>query len=284
MRKHLLKAAGILAPLAMAALAYGSYSGKRRTGALRERLGATRLPATPGNVDFKELAPLPAPVQRYLRKVLREGMPMVAEARIEHRGTFNMGSSDRENWKPFDSSQLVVTRRPGFDWNARVAVLPLLHVDVHDSYIAGEGLLHATLLGLFPVAHMQGVPGLAEGELMRFLAEAVWYPTALLPSQGVLWEALDANHAKATVTDGAARATLLFGFDDQGLVATVRAEARGRAVNGRCIPTAWQGRFRHYRQRTGMLLPLEGEVAWMAANGAQPYWRGSITAITHSPL
>ena len=35
----------------------------------------------------------------------------------------------------------------------------------------------------------------AQGELMRFFAEAAWYPTALLPSQGVRWQAVDDTSA-----------------------------------------------------------------------------------------
>ncbi|WP_332942875.1 MULTISPECIES: DUF6544 family protein [unclassified Microcoleus] len=32
---------------------------------------------------------------------------------------------------------------------------------------------------------------MAQGELMRFFAEAARYPAAFLPSQGVCWEAID---------------------------------------------------------------------------------------------
>ncbi len=59
-----------------------------------------------------------------------------------------------------------------------------LPVRVHDAYVAGEGILHASLLGLFSLVDMRGGGDLAEGELMRFFAEAAWYPTALLPTQG----------------------------------------------------------------------------------------------------
>jgi hypothetical protein len=68
-------------------------------------------------------------------------------------------------------------------------LLPGLPVRVHDAYVAGEGRLHATLLALITLADLRGTREMAEGELMRFLAEAPWYPTALLPSQGVRWEA-----------------------------------------------------------------------------------------------
>jgi hypothetical protein len=30
-----------------------------------------------------------------------------------------------------------------------------------------------------------------------------------------------------------------------------------------------------------MLVPLDGEVAWLPPEGAKPYWRGYITEIVH---
>ena len=68
------------------------------------------------------------------------------------------------------------------------------------------------------LANLRGTPEVAQGELMRFLVEAVWYPTALLPSQGVQWEAVDDTSAKATLKDGATTLTLLFRFNENGLI------------------------------------------------------------------
>jgi hypothetical protein len=43
---------------------------------------------------------------------------------------------------------------------------------------------------------MRGTGEIAEGQLMGFFAEAAWYPTALLPGQGVRWEAVDDSSAR----------------------------------------------------------------------------------------
>ncbi len=205
---------------------------------------------------------------------------MVAGVHVQHHGTFNM-SETSEQWKPFTSDQKVVTRRPGFDWDGRITMLPGLAVRVHDAYVAGEGTLHAALLGLITVADRRGTQEVATGELMRFFAEAAWYPTALLPSQGVRWEAVDAHSARATLVDGVISLTLLFRFNEQGWIETVRADARGRTLGDRTIPTPWQGHFWNYQDRDGMYVPLEGEVAWLPPEGAKPYWRGRITAISY---
>ena len=259
---------------------YGEFRWTAGTKELRDRLAVARLPLEPKVFDKGELERLPAPVQRYFLAVLEDGQPIVATVSVEHTGTFNM-SEAAEQWKPFTSTQRVVTSRPGFDWDGRVAMMPGLPVLVHDAYAAGEGILHAAVLGLVSVVNLRGTGEVAQGELMRFFAEAAWYPTALLPSQGVLWDAVDDQSARATLKDGDLTVTLLFRFNADGLIATVRAEARGRIVGGTVVTAPWQGRFWNYAIRDGMRVPLDGEVAWLLPEGAKPYWRGRITKLSY---
>lgn len=178
-------ALAVLAVFAAALTAYGTWRWAAGTRALFARLEAARMAAVPARYNAaRELEGLPAPVQRYFRTVLIDGQPIVAAVTVERRGTFNLGGTS-ERWKPFTSRQRVVARRPGFVWDGEVAMLPRLNVRVHDAYIAGEGILHAALLGLLTLIDLRGTAEVARGELIRFFAEAAWYPTALLPSQGV---------------------------------------------------------------------------------------------------
>lgn len=259
-------------------LAFGSWRRRSITAKILAGLNAARIAFGTRTYRAAELAGLPEPVQRYFRAVLKEAQPFVRAVRIEHTGQINMSASG-ESWKRFTSVQQVVSRRPGFDWDARIHLLPGLTVGVHDAYVAGEGILDATLFGLVSLAHMRGGQELAQGELLRFFAEMAWYPTALLPRQGVEWAAVDRSSAIATLTDGHNKAALLFRFADNGLIDSVLATARGRAVGGVSVPTPWEGRWSNYRLRGGMLIPLDGEVAWVLAGAPKPYWRGSVTSI-----
>lgn len=275
----LLALAAFLPFFALLAL-YGASRWRVDGDALRAQLHAVHAAPTPSRYDPRELATLPEPVQRYFRTALTPGQPLVSAAALTQHGSFNM-SETAECWKPFSSQQQVATRRPGFVWDARIAMAPGIPVRVYDAYVAGAGVLRATLFGVMPLVNMAGTAELARGELMRFLAEAAWYPTALLPSQGMHWEAVDAQSARATLMDGDTVVSLLFRFDDDGLIQTVRAEARGRTVDGAVVPTPWEGRWWDYTVRDGMRVPLQGEVAWLLPQGPLPYWRGRIENLAY---
>ena len=278
--KGLVIALAVLLVALVALNALGAARWAEGTAALRARLQAAREPPLVARYDARELAGLPAPVQRFFRAALTDGQPVVTAASIAHSGSFNMGQT-RDQWKPFTSTQRVVTRRPGFAWDGRVMMLPGVPVQVHDAYVAGEGLLQPSVFGLFSLTRVAGGGEIARGELMRFFAEAAWYPTALLPSQGVRWEAVDEQHARATLVDGDIRLTMAFGFGADGLIETVLADARGRMEGDRVVMAPWQGRFWNYERRSGMQVPLEGEVAWLLPAGRKPYWRGRTTALAY---
>jgi len=235
------------------------------------------LPA-PTRFDASELQDLPAPVQRYFRAVLTEGQPIITAATIEMAGTINM-SATGEQWKPFTSHQRVATRRPAFLWNAQVAMFPGVPAHVEDSYIAGQGRLIAKLLGLFTVADVYGGGEIARGEFMRWFAETPWYPTALLPSQGVQWAAVDDGSAIATVVDGPITLSLLFKFNEAHLISSVRAEARAAGVGKDAVTLPWECGFSDYQPQHGMMIPMVGEAAWMRPEGRKSYFVGKVASL-----
>ncbi len=276
----LVAAAGLLVAGGMAALRWGQSRWAADTVRLRSALEHGATAGAPTVAGAHALEGLPAPVQRFFRAVLADGQPLVAAMTVSHRGMLNL-SDTGARWKPFTSTQRVRVHRPGFVWDGRVRMLPGLPIYVHDAYVAGEGRLQVSAMGLHPMADLRGTPGLARAELMRWLAEAVWYPTALLPGQGVQWDAVDDRSAYATVTDGDTRVRLLFRFEDDGTIGSVRAEARERVVDDTVTTAPWEGRFWNYALRDGMRVPLDAEVAWILAGGPHGYFRATITALAY---
>ena len=270
--------------LSLMSIAYFTLQqhGNQRWQAISEQLHA-QLEATcsPDHPHFEfdpaQLTGLPAPVQRYLRKVLPKGARLVTAANLQHDGQFNLAAtSGKANWVNFTSTERVITHHPGFDWYGKIDYLPGIDMRVHDAYIYGEGLLKASLMGRFTVADRHDREQLAVAELQRFLAEAPWYPTRLLPNSDLQWQAVDDHNAIVTINDGMQQASLKITFDNNDLISQVHAQTRYRLVENTMIASPWRGRFWQYARHDGMLIPEAGEVGWLLPEGYLPYWRGTL--------
>ncbi len=220
------------------------------------------------------LTALPPPVARYFRTALRDGQPIVRYARLTQRGSFLTRPPDR--FTPFTAVHHISTDPDGFVWDARMPMAPGVAVRVRDAFLDGHGTMRVTVLGLWPVLTAADSPELAAGALQRYLAEAAWAPTSLLPRPGLTWSDIDAQRARATLAAGGTTISLDFHFGEDGLIERVFSQARGREVDGRSVPTPWQGRWLRYEMRDGMQIPVAGEVAWLIDASWQPYWRGEI--------
>jgi hypothetical protein len=273
-------AIGLIAILGVSISAFGTWSWQNTTSALVVRLDAGRVPPSISRYSPDELAGLPAPVQRYFRAVLTEGQQIVTAVTLTQSGMFNLGKTV-DQWKPFTAKQAFVTARPGLVWDANITMFPGVPVRVVDAFIAGEGLLRPTLLGLYSMGTVQGKGEIARGELLRHFAESVWFPTALLPSQGVVWQPVDDTSATAMMTDGPITVTMMFRFGADGLITAIHVDGRATTVGTATVLMPWECRMSNYQTRNGMLVPLTGEALYITPQGEKPYFKGTIDTIEY---
>jgi hypothetical protein len=275
---------GVLALLAALVLG-GWWWGPRRwdadTDGLRNRLVA-QARRDPGLYGHAELRDLPPPVVRYFRRVLPEGRPLIAHARIAWAGSFNMGAPGKDKWTPFTAVQDFVPGGPGMLWNARIAMVPGLSVRVRDALVDGRGSMRGAVLGLIAVADNAGTPEMARASLQRYLAEATWFPTALLPSQGVLWTAIDDDQALATLCAGGVSVSVEFRFGGEGRPTSIFVPDR-LYDDGHGPPALrpWRGRNISFATHQGVLVPDHAIAEWLLPGGVFAYWKGHPVTITY---
>jgi hypothetical protein len=256
---------------------------------------------TPALSPAKAQPDLPAPVARYFALVLPEGEPPIGAPRIRWRGEFQ--SRPGGGWAPFTAEQHFTADPPGFVWDAEIQMIPLVPVRIRDSYHDGAGAMHGRIGGVLPIVTEGGTPEIAQSALARWLGEAVWFPTALLPDTAgddaggaaghdawadtggapraaVRWEAIDDTTARATVTDGAVSASAEFHFAPTGEITRMTA-LRYRDVDGAMVLTPFEGEYHDYARHAGILVPTRAEVAWLTPEGRYPYWRAGPTEIRY---
>ena len=147
-------------------------------------------------VIAEDLEGLPEPVQRYLKYTQIVGKEKIKTVRLEQGGYFRM--KEDQKWMPIKAEQYFNVDSVEFIWIAKVKVAPLVSIHAKDEFIDGKGNLVVKALGLIKVADASGYE-VDHGEIMRFLAECVWFPSAFL-NDNIRWEAIDNSSAKATIT------------------------------------------------------------------------------------
>jgi hypothetical protein len=273
--------AGGLVVAAAATVAIGAVAWRRTTARRFDLLAdpmRRRGPDAAASVSPADLAGLPAPVARYFAFALPEGQYRIRTARIRWAGEMRLRPD--ASWSPFEAEQRFTVAPPGFVWDAAVRPMPFVPVRVRDSYIAGQGQMLGRLGGVATVVSEGGTPEMARSALARWLGEAAWFPTALLPGEGITWDAVDDSTARATVTDGAVSASADFHFASSGEMTGMTA-VRYRDVDGRSVLTPFEGRYGSFERREGVMVPASAEVAWLLPEGRFAYWRARPVAVRH---
>lgn len=231
-------------------------------------------------VDFNRLTTLPAPAARYFKTALKDGQPYIRTAHFKQSGDLKI-SPGAKNWSQFKAEQTATAFKPGFIWDAKIYMAPLINMRVRDSLINGKGAGKVSLVSSFTIAEDGDHHKLNSAALHRFLAEAVWYPTALLPGEGVKWKALDRNRAIASLTDSGITVSLEFRFNEAGEVTGIYTPGRYGRFDGEYIKKPWEGRFSRYKEIQGMKIPMNGEVGWHLQDGFWLFWKGKIDEISY---
>lgn len=258
--------------------AYFARARARRAQALRHRLLATAVPtARRAAMSSDAIAGLPVPVARYLRLALPDG-PAPIGVELVQQGRLRTDPRS-PNWMPFDATHLACIDRPGFVWNARARLAGGLFARVLDWFEAGHAGGEVQLQSVLRVARAAADPALDSGSLHRYLAEAVWYPWALLPGESLRWTPIDERRALATLSAGALSVSLEFRFGDDGEVTGIHAPDRWGRFDGRYEQRGWEGSFSDYEREDGILTPRRAQVGWYDDGDLETVWKGRITAL-----
>ncbi len=222
------------------------------------------------------LEEFPPAVQRWLERSNVVGREEIRTARLKQHGT--MRTSPDGSWMPFEAEQHVTVYSPAFIWKARIEAAPLVHIVGRDSYVGGRGNMLIKILSLVTIADSRG-PEMDQGALLRYLAEAVWYPTSALNSY-IRWESIDSTSARATMSYGGVTASGVFTFDEKGDLLTFEAQRYGE-FDGTYSLETWSIATKGHREFGGVRIPNVSEVTWKLKAGDYTWLRLEITELEY---
>jgi hypothetical protein len=176
-------------------------------------------PMLPPVFDPASVEELPEPARRFFRFAIAPGTPLSRVAEIEMGGEIGLGDRDAPGYQPMEARQILASP-DGFVWRVR-AGSGLMRMTGSDGMAGERSWVRFWLLGLVPIVRAGGTDDHRRASFGRVVAEAAfWAPTALLPDNGVTWEEVDADTARATIRRG-----------DLVQTVDVRVDADGRPLS-----------------------------------------------------
>ncbi len=213
-------------------------------------------------VTGEDLDSLPAPVQRWLRNAGVVDKEIAQTLRLKQKGTLR--TEPNESWMPFTAHEYFNFEDPGFIWFSKIQAAPLFHIGGRDKYFEGRGNMLIKVMSLLKVAEGTG-EAIDQGSLVRYLAELVWSPSAVLYDY-VKWESIDDQSARATMEYQGVMAEGTFYFGEDGNPVRFSAPRFMEAAGGYSMEQ-WEITVGDYQGYDGILLPSTATVTWKLDKG-----------------
>lgn len=266
---------GTLANLVLlAAVAYGSFAwgpfGLRADYNQRTSLALDGLAAQPTSVvTAADLAPLPAPVQRYLRFAGVVGQPRVQSFQVRMNGRIR-GAADAP-WMPLTAEQYSFFNPPRryFFMQATRAGLPLDGLHAYDEDGAS---MRIKLLSMFPVVTVKG-PMLTRTETVTVLNDMAIMAPASLIDPAIRWRQIDELQVEAVFANGPNEVRAVLVFDATGALSNFWSDDRpALAADGVTLQQQrWSTPVGAYRSQGAYRLASRGEARYAAPSGDYAY-------------
>ena len=220
--------------------------------------------------SYDQLESLPEPVQRYFKLVLKEGQPYISYISLTHDGQFKAGLD--KGWMNIKGEQYFTTQRPGFIWKGSTNLFT-----ARDMFMEDRGSLKVSILNLYPLAEGKG-SSFDEGELQRWVAESVWFPTNLLPGEFICWTPVNAFTAQLSFR----YKTIAFEFKVRFNAAGEITAMETKRFMGETGSEAWIVRLAGYKRFDGMFIPTKCEALWLLPKGEFPYARFVVQKVVYN--
>ena len=245
----------------------------------RDAAAGMARPPDARSITEADLAPLPQPVQRYLRAVGVVGQPRVQRYRMAFRGRIR--SAPDTPWMPFVADQQSFADQPTrlFLMRARMRGLP---VEAFHRLIDGHATMRVTVAGAIPLVDARGEV-MDRSEAVTLFNDMCLLAPGSLIDPGIAWEEVDAKTVRAQFTYGAhtIAATLL--FDEAGLLANFISDDRSRASpDGKTFTRLrFSTPVRDYRNFGAVRLAAHGEARWLLPEGEFTYGEFDVQQVTY---
>ncbi len=213
-----------------------------------------------------DLAPLPLPVQKYLRYVGVLNTPKVKNVKIEFEGEMRGKNGD---WFPFQSEQhntfgnlyrlfFMRGKMKGFN------------VPGYHAYKDGQASMTIKLFSMIPVIHKEGDKMDVAETVTVFNDMCIMAPATLIDPR-IDWEAVDSQSVRAIFTNKGITISAQLFFNEKGQLINFISDDRYEMNSKTPLRLRFSTPMSSYKNVNGFNVPSYGEAIWHYPEGEFVY-------------
>lgn len=226
----------------------------------------------------KKLPKLPPIVGQWLEKTGIYQEQNIQYLRLKQAGLLRMKPNAR--WMSFQAQQIFHIDPPSSDWRARVKIIPGLYLHGHDQWQNGKGRMSMNLWRFIPVVRASGA-NIDQGAMVRFLAEMVWFPWAMLKPY-ITWQGMNELQAIAIFQYQGITVSGIYGFNLMGDVINFQAKRfYSQGKGGRMEDWFVEIDPASYQKFGNIRLPTRAKVSWLLPQGCFTWLKLVISAVNY---
>lgn len=215
----------------------------------------------------KDIAHLPAPVQRFLRYTKSVGQPKVRNVRAEFTG--GMRGAPNETYMPLHSIQYNFYQDPSryFYMTATKKGVPLAGLHFYQHRIA---TFRVKLLNWFSVVDAKG-DMMNQAETVTLLNDMCFIAPAALIDPRITWELVNDTTTRAIFQNGNIKVSALLYFNQKDELVNFISKDRYETDGKKYVSYPWATPVEDYRMMNGYVLPSRAKLIYQRPGGDFTY-------------
>jgi hypothetical protein len=223
-----------------------------------------------------DIAGLPAPVQKYIRRSGAIGLPRVSSVHVVFDTTLYSAPGSAAMSGPAHQIDIVDPPRRLFFMETHMYRLPV--AVLHD-YHGVKATMQVRLARLFNIVSLSG-PELSRAETVTVLNDLAAYAPSALTGPQFIWKAIDDTQAAVTFRNEPHTVSATLKFNSDGDLADFLSSDRGELQkDGTLKLSPWSTPLSDYHEFQGRRAPARGEAVYHREDGPFTYGQFAVTDI-----
>lgn len=225
-------------------------------------------------LQIDSLDSYPLMLKKYFKNSIPDSSYSSSYAYLKLNGEIKTG--ENSNWQQVTAEEHLSVSQPAYIWNAKLKMNDIVSARAIETYINGTGNI---LIKLFSSLKISDATGgyVDQSGLTRYLCDAVFVPSALLPNEFLEWEFVEQGKVKGTLRFKDLKADADFYFNSSGEVTRIETSDRYRTTPAGYVRNLLSITLSDYRTFGSYKIPTYFETAWQTKNGKFVFGKFNIT-------